>query len=416
MDDPVKSLTDFMRRSRGARQDQLRDLERQVAHGETALPVLAALAGKSTGETWLLYGALPLAYGDSATDDADRQAAAAALDMSAALWDEAALFVVGGLGERTADLVVNALPASRIVQSVLDTAAGAVMDPSMGSSERLVYDETTDEVVRVALRSDEIERELARSTGTLELARRLRVTADENPESAGVPEEIQALVRDAVGPLRNWAAGMIAARRLNLPVYSDDRFVRNAARGIGLQAFGTLALVDVLADRQEITPERRAEIRPVLHRSGAWGMRPSAEELKRFGATANWDLTPGLALTFRDVTTWRREPRILLNAILPFLQEVFEVAPQHFQIWVNRLLDAVTQASVGKHDGELSRALVYFALDVLSEPSILSDRCLQRFIEALRDVPWYLRLKRGDDDIVLAALEMLGSPRELWVT
>lgn len=407
MDDPVKSLTEFTRRSHGARQDQLRDLERQIARGETALALLAALAGRSTGEIWLLYGALPLAYGDSATHDADRQAAAAALGMSAALWDEGALFVVGGLGGEIADLVVNALPASRIVQSVLDTAAGALMDPATGSSERLIYDETADEVFRVALSSDEIEREQARAAGTLELARRLRVTADEDPGGAQTDERLQALVRDDVGPFKNWAAGMIAAGRLGLPVYSDDRFVRNAARGMGLQAFGTLALVDALADRQEIAPEQRAEIRAVLHRSGGWGMRLSPEELKRFGAAADWDLTRGLAATFRDVTTWRREPRVLLDAILPFLQEVFDVAPQHFEIWVNRLLDALTQASVRKDDGELSTALVFFALDVLSEPPILSDQCLQRFIEALRGVPWYLRLKRGDDDIVLPALAML---------
>ena len=404
LDDPAKTLVDLLKRSQGVSEKQLRELEKQIATGDMAIPPLAAVAGKSTGETWLLYGPLPLAYGDTATDEADREAAAVALEKSAALWDEAALFIAGGLGSQTADLLVNALPASLIVQSVLDAAADVLTDPKRDSHERIHYDEGAGQVVRTALSPKQIEREAARAEGTLELVRRLRSTADRDPNG---DDELHQLLGDTPTPLHNWAAGMIAARRHDLPVYSDDRYIRNAARGIGLQAFGTLALIDVLADRGELEQTQRQAIRTRLHVSAAWGMRLSSDEFKRIGAASNWQVTRGMTAALNDIATWRRDARVLLNATFPFLQEVFEQAPHEFQMWVNRLLDAIVRASPDKDDGARAKALTLFALDLIAEPPILTDRCLQAFIEALRNVPWYLRLQRGDEDIVLGALTWL---------
>jgi hypothetical protein len=45
------------------------------------------------------------------------------------VWDPAALFVVGGLGGETRDLLRSALPGSAITQAALDEAAADAAAP-----------------------------------------------------------------------------------------------------------------------------------------------------------------------------------------------------------------------------------------------------------------------------------------------
>lgn len=91
-----------------------------------------------------------------------------------------------------------------------------------------------------------------------------------------MPEEDDDLARvldeDMPLPLLTWAATLAVARRLDLPIFSDDRYVRLSARQMGLPAFGTVALLDVLADRRIISDDLREVARKRLLASRAVGL------------------------------------------------------------------------------------------------------------------------------------------------
>jgi hypothetical protein len=80
---------------------------------------------------------------------------------------------------------------------------------------------------------------------------------------------------EAPTSIRSWAGTLAVARREGLAVFSDDRVVRQSARELGLKAFSTMSLLDVLVDRGVVKPEVRDDVRHRLLRNGATGLRPA---------------------------------------------------------------------------------------------------------------------------------------------
>ena len=84
------------------------------------------------------------------------------------------------------------------------------------------------------------------------------------------------------------------------PIFSDDRFVRLGARGDGVPAFGTRALLTALHGRGVISDDELAETRAMLLRRGAWGLDPSADELEYAAAADGWEPIGGWVYALCD--------------------------------------------------------------------------------------------------------------------
>ena len=147
-----------------------------------------------------------------------------------------------------------------------------------------------------------------------------------------------------VGPTRTWPAALSAAQRLGLPIFSDDRYIRLAARRAGIPAFGTLAVLDALAARGVITAEQHAAARRSLWTSGATAVRPSIDELTDLARASDWHLNHALRLLLLNPELWRAEPAETCRLWVYFLQICWDEAPNQFDAWVARLIDGFASA------------------------------------------------------------------------
>ena len=85
--------------------------------------MLGSASGRSTGETLLTLGVLPLTYPDDQFNLLDRTDAAAAL-AGGAVWDSNAIFVVAALGGVVEQTLRNVLPSSIIARATQLEIAG----------------------------------------------------------------------------------------------------------------------------------------------------------------------------------------------------------------------------------------------------------------------------------------------------
>lgn len=395
-DDPAQSFAEVVREQQGDRARLLRDLSEQVANGAAAVALLAGAAGRGVGETWLRLDALPLAYGDPALTEIERGDAADALARAAAVWDPAALFVVGGMEAEVRDMLRGALPASVIGQAALDEAAA-----DGGAPRRKTHEEVSVEPERGELRwlewpQEQVLREHARVDGTLALARGVPPPTLPPASDNEDPALAQMLEDDLPSAWVTWIESFVVARRLGLPLFSDDRYVRQAARQYGLRSFGTLALLDALADQGRVDRDLRRRARHRLHQSRAWGLDAAMDELAEWSAPSGYCLTPPLRASFLDSCAWQSDPLGMAERLVRFLGTVHARAPEEFDKWVARAVDASRREL--PHLGEAQdRVLLALALEPVSDSPRVSDACVGELVGALRRVPAYLRPGRGRD-------------------
>jgi hypothetical protein len=121
--DPAASLVAALGEELTHRGQHAATLAHGVRAGLTAVPMLAASAGRSVGETLLRLQALPLTFPDDQTARQDRGDAATAYDAGAAIWDPSAIFVVAALGGEVEASIRGALMASSVARATQQDAA-----------------------------------------------------------------------------------------------------------------------------------------------------------------------------------------------------------------------------------------------------------------------------------------------------
>jgi hypothetical protein len=174
------------------------------------------------------------------------------------------------------------------------------------------------------------------------------------------------------------------ARRLNLPIYSDDRDIRRLARQAGLRAFGTVALIDALTYSEHITPEERARARRTLLSARAMGVTPSINELLLLARNTEYRLTLELAVAILDLGPWRQAGVPTFYRWLTFLRVVHREAPMQFRPWVLRFLDSVSHARP-------DTPLALHATNLVASTLLSTDSDTPRFVRELFDALQYAR-------------------------
>jgi hypothetical protein len=402
LENPAESLLAAFGEQLEQRAARTEELATGVRGGVTAVALLASAAGRSIGETLFLLQALPLDFPDDQFDRLDRADAAAAYDAGAAVWDASAIFVVGALGAELEGRLRSLLPASGIVRATLEDAAQDLAAP--GSGERGEISVVEGVLAFGTWSEDDVRSNRHRATETQRLATALSTL----PLSAGDDDELLVIAHreDAPSAIRSWAGTLAVARQKGLAVFSDDRVVRRSARELGLKTFGTLALLDVLADHGVITAGERDEVRHRLLARGAWGVRHSIGELVRLGRDAAWQPTNGLRAALGDTSAWVALQTRWAERVLAFLDAVAREAPDQVDKWVHRAVDAVTH-DVGGDYLQHASLLLLVAINPLEDPPRMSDHGLRAFISSLRRMRYFQVFKPPYDLLVNAVGELL---------
>ncbi len=360
------------------------------------LGLIGLALGKPVAEIWRQVNRRPTNFGIAQLDEDERANAANALTIGA-VWDASSTFIAARLGQE--ELFRSVLTKSATAQSVLDDILASGGQPTAGGEHMTIGLGATGEPWATTWSEEDVRQDIEIAEQMRESAATLFIEPDQLPSDSG--PEVEALSeRDLEPQLLGFVATLNVARRLRLPVFSDDRFIRLRARQAGLRAFGSQALLDALADRGDITTAQRFEGRRKLRSLGATGMWPSNEELVEEARASEFRLTKALALTFRDATPLKTDLGRAMLAYIEFLRAVEREAPQALDVWTARLIDIMCQTftllSAAQHGSR------YLALSWGPEEE---DRAFIRALaKAIKRAASALDHRRGDPVVAAARL------------
>lgn len=400
--DPAGTFLDEIKPQLEARAEIGERLGEELRRGVTATNVVAASSGRSVGEVWGALRVLPLGYSDEQRASEERNAAASALDARAAIWDSTATYVVGRLGDPLTETLRNALPASLLAESTFEDITGDEARMTDQRTGHIAFDPGSGKLIMGEADDAEREAEARRVAGMTKMARGFSVRADLG--ATGEKDPLREMLEEEglSTAARSWPATVALAGREGLAVYSDDRYVRLSAQQAGLQSFGTLALLDVLAERGMISAEQRITARASLYRTGAWGLQLSREEFAELLREDDFEPTHGAQAILNDFTAWAAGGIERVEDVLSMLQLIHEEAPEKFDSWVHRVLDSITHTLGGGYE-KWGRFLTQAALNPFRDPPPIGPDAIQALLRALRAHEFFQQ-NPPDPDLVIGAI------------
>ena len=385
------------------RAESTKQLAAAIAAGRSAVAMLAAAAARSIGEVLFLLPALPLGYPDDQFEALDRADAEAAYNAGAAVWDASAIFVIAILQPELRQTIGNALPASRVARATQQDTARDILGPaSSDRSEISIVDG------QIAVGTWPGAKRIANEQRGKTMQQLAAELPGQSPAAGSDDEDLIKIATsaDAPTPIRSWAGTLALARSEGLAVFSDDRAVRRGVRELGLKAFGTLALMGVLADRGVVTAQQRDEVRHRLLTHGAWGVRHTTDELVCLAREANWQPTSGLRAALGDSSAWVTLRGGWAERVVGLLDAVAKEAPEQMDRWVHRAIDAATYDVGGDYFGH-AKLLLLVAINPLINPARMSDSGLRALIASVRRMHYFQVFRPPDDLLVIAVAELL---------
>jgi len=166
-------------------------------------------------------------------------------------------------------------------------------------------------------------------------ASRLKVSPDRSDDP---DDKLAALVADNEqhGPIAALASALLAARVHGLPVFSDDRVVRAFARGVGLPAFGSIALIDAAAARGLIDAAGAERIVLAILDLGVWGAAIDPNIYVDVARRTGFDPDRCGRSLLADEALLRVDARLPHNGML--LAAVAQEVPACLERWANAIV------------------------------------------------------------------------------
>lgn len=379
-----------------------RRIQDEVVAGQAPINALAVVSPVSqVGSAWGKMGALPLGFSIPVLDEHERTVAANAVG-GAAVWEPSSICVVGGLGEELEQRVRTALPGSLIVQDTLDDAdaAASAVTATKPPTATAGYDPETGHAFIREISPEESEIDRRRTEGMLRLAKELEVEAAVGEDS----DERLVTVLEDDGVDRAWkpfVGTLLLAQQSKRPIFSDDRWIRQFAREHGVESFGTVSLLDALADQGVISAEGRTAARRRLAASGGWGLALTGDEMIETARVSEWYLTATAAGMLRDRAAWRGGPGERFREMVVFLQACFDEARERFGVWVRRVLDAAQEAMPHMEKSWSAQSLLILAWGLHESDRVTSDACFHGLVDEIQQLPPGMR-SLGFDPVLRA--------------
>ena len=233
--------------------------------GDADWPVgaLAIAIGKSLAETWGLLGKLPIRYSDGEGDAAELEAVRNAAG-GPVLLETSALCLLAALPEPVVEAILAEFPQSERVPAVTADLLRTKVEGQVDEDREAMtvgWDLAGGRPVVETMSAAEAAMPGERARQMLELTQRLkmaaRVAAQDKPD---VGESSVAEV---------YSETVSAARATKRAVYSDDRCLRASLAAEGIEAFGTVALLEMLEKSGAITPDDAVRSSVALKERGA---------------------------------------------------------------------------------------------------------------------------------------------------
>ena len=383
---------------RPMRQAQLLDA---IRDGQAPVNAFAAASPGRVSTTWRRLNIMPLGFATAEHDAADRQAATDALG-GAVVFDPSSLVVINCLAE-IKDKILRALPGSMITNETLED-----VDADTQPIARRVAQSEHHLDGSVTLRGVSPEEEAAADNQAAEILVIAKSLDVQPPLGTGVSHEIEQLYEETEerAEFKVLAATIALAQRLGRPMYTDDRWIRELARSNGIQVFGTVALLDVVAERGIISTRQHQAARLGLTQRGAWGLSLDRSELIVAGRAVSFGLNRTLIGAFHDRAAWRGRPAERFREFGAFLNVAFDERPETFGLWVHRLLDAAHSAVPHMRRTWFAEAVLVMCWGLGDADPHLSEDCFHALVEEIKALPPSLCMP-GHDAVMGAIQQFL---------
>jgi hypothetical protein len=377
------------------REQHRQEMAEQVADGNAPLAYLAEMTSRPIPTLMQRLFQVPLAYGHPEEWDRELELARAAIG-GPAVWDPTSLTVVAGMPEQLRRRVMAALPGSVLAYSSLQDSdqADAALD-DRDEEERIA---PAGEGLRMTvIGHEELTREREVVKGAFELARELTTVANTDADE---PDELDELFKDEERGthFNTFPATISVARRRGLPIYSDDRYVRQMAHRERIETFGSIAVLGALLERQDVDADAVALCRLDLLRHGAVGLRPTGGEIAALAEEyADQPVGRWLAALL-DPTGWRNDPDELLRQCMVFLRHIWSRQPNLLPDWAARVLDCANQAVPHGEEFYAQVALVYVWFTVPQDEDAKAQRAfVSTLVDAFEEAPRKLNLRHFEN-------------------
>jgi hypothetical protein len=106
------------------------------------------------------------------------------------------------------------------------------------------------------------------------------------------------------------------------------------------------------------------------------GVGASLDELLAEARATGWSLTPGVAFPLLDPTFWAPTPVEMFRTWSAFLHALHEEAPDRFEAWVYRFLDAANRNLPGRSFGFLAQSFLLIAWQPFNQQARPVRTCL----------------------------------------
>lgn len=239
--------------------------------GDWPVGTLATAIGKSLAETWGLMGKLPIRYPDGQRDTDEFDAVGGAAG-GPVLLETSALCLLTVLPESVVEAILAEFPQSERAPAVTADLLRTKVEDQSGQDQGAMtvgWDLAQGRPVAEEMSATEAAVPGERARQMLDLAQRLKTAARAAPQ-----EDTEDGVSTIAEVYLETAA---AARAANRAVYSDDRCLRASLAAEGVEAFGTLSVIQTLEQSDAITHSEAARAQEALRRRGAIGLPPCAE-------------------------------------------------------------------------------------------------------------------------------------------
>jgi hypothetical protein len=325
------------------RRDAAQEMATQVQRGQSPLAVFATLGGTPLS-VWIDSDILPLVAPVTDIREQERAAARQAL-AGTAVWDSSVLAVLSLLDESVANTIATALPASITARAVGDEVRGlhelvAERDPIHSPGTLTVDDGRPVLQLRTA---EHHARFTARCSRVEDLARRLSL---HDPGVATEGEVAEALREgDLHGSAASWLGAVLLASQRGVPLFCDDRYLRAWAHRLGLRTFGTVALLDALAECGQLADEDLSEALWTLRAAGGQHLPASTTDLLARIAADHLQPTAATVGLLNDPYGWVAEVDAQFHLWHAAMVEVHRAAPGELGNWVALLVQSAARAN-----------------------------------------------------------------------
>lgn len=252
------------------------DIVRDVQLARTPYSLLAVSRGRSLAEALITGGAgcIPIGTLDPVEAERELEVARASLD-SDVVADSHALYVAGLTG--LADELIASFRRGRVERSVLDDAIAGARALRLRSTMTLGWDPRADRPTLAEISPEQAEEWSRQADELIERSRHLSIRELGEPAD---PDSLSAHLA---------LASFHLARAERIPLWTDDPAIRKLTRNEGGDAFGTVALLQVLEERDLITSEMKVQALTNLMKARVVDIPFSWDMLTNVTADCGWN-------------------------------------------------------------------------------------------------------------------------------